>query len=131
MAGRGTRQGLAVKQCTHANQVEFKLDKTFRLFRIRFLTDDAIMKIGDLVRVEADGQVLFSGLNVPIVLIADPTDDATDSASPQGGAHVAVFDDPIEVSNDYSVRVTYTSADAVSTDALWIELESVPAKEAA
>lgn len=127
--GRGTRQGLAYKTVASGATVEFQMARDYSLLRIRFMTNDGIVSpgtTGDLVQIEADGQNLFSAASVPIALIADPTDDATAAGSAQGGAHVLPFDDPIDLSNDFPVRVTYTSGAGSASTSLLIVLEAVP-----
>ena len=127
MAGRGTRQGLAAKLCPDGVETPFVADKRFRVVRMRFFMDtDGIIAFNDKIKIEADGQVLFSGQSLPIAAIADPSDDASAESVAQGGAHCLKFDDPLEWSNEYPIKVTPSIG---ASQNLWVILEGLPTAE--
>ena len=117
------RQALATQTYTlpaaGLHTFEFVVDSGQRLISRIKLSAAAKFAYTDLVRIEAEGEGLYSNLNVPILALFLPTDHAAD-LSPTRGPHVLEFDDPLVLSLDHSLKVTVTGA---ADDVVWCTIE--------
>lgn len=107
--GLGKRQALAAQVVAAAPYTfEFTVDQGVRLIkRIKLMngTDKKIV-ITDTVRIEAEGEVLYSGLAIPIVALFLKTDHSALLANEHLSPWVLEFDNPLKLDEGFPIRIT-------------------------
>lgn len=112
--GLGKRQALAAQVVAAAPYTfEFTVDQGVRLIkRIKLLNGtDKIPAIADTVRIEAEGEVLYSGLALPIVALFLKTDHSAANGEVHLSPHVLEFDNPLKLDEGFPIRITINNAD--------------------
>jgi len=111
---QGQRQNLAATLIAANGVYEFQTDLQKEVKRIKFYPNEAIANpLNEKVLIQAEQELLFSGLSLPICAIAIKSDDGYITVANQVlSPWILVLDRPLLFSKDMPIRFTMTSAEA-------------------
>lgn len=103
----GRRQALAARAIASGAPAEavFSVDQEFYVRRFKIAADDGIFDAADTCRIQAEGELFYSGLAFDIVSVFIQTDDAAVLSVASGSPHVLSFDEPIKWNPDYPITI--------------------------
>lgn len=123
---QGSRQNLITKTVTASvagTKLTFTADRPYPVRRIKLWTS-ATLGSTQKLRITAEAENLYGGLDVPIVAICVKTDDGA-----SGGSHlspyVLTFDSPVSYSKEFPLELTFSG----DTSTYYVTLEG-PSLEA-
>jgi hypothetical protein len=109
---QGQRQNLtakAVSAVAAGTKATWTFDRSFLVSRLKIARADGVADpTGLRIKIRAEGEEFYSGLDLPIGAVAIRTDDANGSTATYS-PYVLAFDTPISVSKDYPLEITLTS----------------------
>lgn len=121
----GGRQGLQAQKWSGTTKValSFTTDRgPFLIKRIKLYDPtDGIFGSGATLRIQAEGELLYSGQFIPVYAVAVRTDGGATAGTALESPHIITFDQPLELSKDYPITIDLGSF----ADDVWVILEGV------
>lgn len=122
---QGSRQNLiarSVVATSGGTKTTITADRTFVINRIKLLPNDGTlpaMASQARVRIRAEGEDLYSGVQLPVQALFVKTEDSAAVASECASPWVLAFDTPLSLSKDYPIEIELSN----TTETFWIILE--------
>lgn len=110
---QGQRQNITAKvitATTAGTKATWTFDRSFLVSRLKISRSDGVADPTAVkLKIRAEGEELYSGLDLPIGAVGIRTDDANSGGSTYS-PYVIAFDTPISVSKDYPLEITLSNS---------------------
>jgi hypothetical protein len=119
---QGSRQNVTAKYVTATStgyKAQWTFDRSFLVNRIKLWDDDGILAVTSKVKIRAEGEELYGGLDIPVSALFIKTDDAATTGTVEHSPRVLSFDTPLSVSKDFPLEITFSG----DTESFYVMLE--------
>lgn len=111
----GSRQNcfaFLVTSSTTGVSTTVTVDRPFLVNRLKFWPATGVLDVAATpfkIRIQAEGELFYSGLDLPLQCLAIKTEDSAVFNTQQCSPYVLQFDRPITISKDYPLTITCLS----------------------